>query len=145
MPQYPYMYGQLIVSIFDKFCYSCRLKVTYTVKDETDSHLVTFWNVAAVQLVKKTAIQLLEELPEVRYNKLEFLFLHPIYCGLTISSLDITNSCCFRCWRVHLHFLKISNSKLGGVLSWNLSLTNTTKTTEGHVLLLLRPLSAKIF
>lgn len=48
-----------------------RLKVTYTVKDSTDTALVTLWNAAALQLVGKTAVQLLDDLPEVSNANIE--------------------------------------------------------------------------
>lgn len=48
-----------------------RLKVTYTVKDSTDTALVTLWNAAAFQLVGKTAVQLLDDLPEVSNANIE--------------------------------------------------------------------------
>lgn len=42
-----------------------RLKLNYIVKDETETVPVTFWDSQSQLLLKKTAVQLMIELPEV--------------------------------------------------------------------------------
>ena len=42
-----------------------RLKLTYVIKDDTGTAAVTFWDSQARQLMNKTALEMIAELPEV--------------------------------------------------------------------------------
>lgn len=44
------------------------MKLTFTAKDETAQHHVTFWDEQATQLLGKTVNELRDELPEVRLH-----------------------------------------------------------------------------
>lgn len=45
-----------------------RMKLTFTAKDDTATHLVTFWDELATELLGKDVNQLRSELPEVRLD-----------------------------------------------------------------------------
>lgn len=60
---YNFLQTLLLLLMLDLIFY--RLRVYYLIKDDTGTASITFWDKQARQLINKTAVELINELPEV--------------------------------------------------------------------------------
>lgn len=87
------VWNLFIMTMLPTKCF--RLKLNYIVKDETGTAAVTFWDSQAKLLVNKTAVEMINELPEVLIDVhllLEWVGLisNPILWCLTLQNVFLT-------------------------------------------------------